>query len=305
VGGRILPTSSHLLHDDQFGEFNSPRGSSVTHQQRINEHFDAAAHHWRDLYYETSLEGAIHQARRSRALAWIQELTLPSHAQILEVGCGAGLLAIDLARRGFDLNCIDSSPAMVELAAAEARQSPDIAERLVFDVGDVHALGFESSTFDLVIALGVLPFLHSAERALTEMARVTRSNGYVLFSSDNRYRLNRLLDPRFTPFPGRNALKRLLIRVRAKAQPAVPTELFSYRMVERMTTGAGLEVDRGVTLGFGPFTFLGKPVLSGPRSIMVNTRLEQLADRKKLGFGALGAQHLILARKPRGRQSNH
>ncbi len=267
----------------------------MKHQLQIDRHFDATAQHWKDLYDKQSLEGVIHQGRRALALRWIQELALP-RARVLEVGCGAGLLAIDLARRNYDVNCIDSSPAMVELAAAEARNA-GVAESLTIDIGDVHSLRFESGVFDLVTALGVLPFLHAPEKALTEMTRVLRPGGWVLLTSDNQSRLNRLLDPRFVPFPGREALKHLLVGVGAKAPSELPTNYFSYRTVKRVIEGAGLEIDRSVTFGFGPFTFLGRELLREPRAIRLNSWLQERADRRVLGLRSVGAQYLILARK--------
>ncbi len=268
----------------------------MNHQQQVDEHFDASAQHWKDLYDERSVEGVIHQARRSLALEWIQQLALPGGARALEVGCGAGLLAIELARSGYDVNCIDSSRAMVELAAVEARHS-DVAERLTVDIGDVHALSFESSAFDLVTALGVVPFLNAPETALREMARVARPGGWVLLTSDNQFRLNSLLDPRFVPFPGRDALKHLFTRVGARSATKLPTNRCSYRVAKRMIESAGLTVDRNAAIGYAPLTFLGREVLPEPRSIRMNNWLQERADRGVRGLHSVGQQYLILARK--------
>jgi SAM-dependent methyltransferase len=268
----------------------------VDHQQRINRHFDASAQDWKDLYGRRTLDGVIYQSRRSVALRWIQDLALPSHSRVLEVGCGAGLVAIDLARRDYYVNCIDASKEMVALAVREARDA-GIAERLVIDVGDVHTLSFGSNAFDLVIALGVVPWLHAPERGLAEMARVSRRDGWVLFSFDNCFRLNRLLDPRFAPFPGRERLKRLLTDIGAKPPAEVPGNLFSYNAINTMLEGAGLQVERRVTRGFGPCTLLGKRLFAQPRAIRLHTWLQRQADRGVPALRSAGTQYLILARK--------
>lgn len=268
----------------------------VDHQQRINRHFDASAQDWKDVYGRRTLDGVIYQGRRSLALQWIQDLALPSHPRVLEVGCGAGLVAIDLGRGDYSVNCIDASKEMVALAVREARDA-GIAERLVIDVGDVHTLSFGSNAFDLVIALGVVPWLHAPEGALAEMARVSRRDGWVLFSFDNRFRLNRLLDPRFAPFPGRERLKRLLTDIGAKPPAEVPANLFSYNAIRTMLEGAGLQVERCVTIGFGPFTLLGKHLFAQPRAIRLHTWLQRQADRGVPGLRSVGTQYLVLARK--------
>lgn len=267
-----------------------------SHQQRVDSHFDTLAQHWKDLYETQSLEGSIHQLRRSLAMRWILSLELPAGTRVLEVGCGAGLVAIDLARRGYDMDCIDSSTAMVELAAAEASET-DVPGRVTVGAGDVHCLDFDSDAFGLAVALGVVPFLHDPQRALEEMARVVKPGGWVLFSSDNKYRVNRVLDPRYTPFPKREAAKRLLTTAGAKPPSVVPSRLFSYREIRRSSERAGLSIERCRNLGFGPFTFLAKTVLAEPSGIRLNNRLQKLADRKMLGLHAVAAQHLILAQK--------
>jgi hypothetical protein len=51
------------------------------------------------------------------------------------------------------------------------------------------------------------------------------------------------------------------------------------------------------TIGFGPLSFLGRPVLSEPRSIRVNGRLQALADRGVPGLKLTGWHYLVRARK--------
>ena len=101
---------------------------------------------------------------------------LPPRSEVLEVGCGAGLTTVALAQRGLRVHAIDPVPTMIELTqwhAAEAGLSGAVDAGL----GDVHALPFDNDAFDLVVALGVLTWLHSPLIALQEMARVTRTRG--------------------------------------------------------------------------------------------------------------------------------
>jgi 2-polyprenyl-3-methyl-5-hydroxy-6-metoxy-1,4-benzoquinol methylase len=270
----------------------------VNHQQQVDRHFDEIAQHWKDLYQEQSVEGVIHQHRRSLALQWIQQLNLKDGARVLEVGCGAGLVAIELARAGYDVDCIDSSSAMVELAAAEAKEA-DMSGRLRVDVGDVHSLGFDASSFDLVIALGVVPFLSAPGQALAEMARVTRPGGSVLFTSDNKYRLNSLLDPRFVPFPGRDAIRRFLTRSGARSASKLTPKRFSYRGMQRMADRIGLRVERSAPIGYAPYTILNWELLAEHRSVRLNNWLQARADRGVPGLRAVAQQYLLLARRSR------
>ena len=76
--------------------------------------------------------------------------------------------------------------AMVEQARQHAAES-GVIESLSLDVGDVYALTFEDSSFVLVIAIGVIPWLARPELAMQEMARVTRAGGHVILTADNGY----------------------------------------------------------------------------------------------------------------------
>jgi 2-polyprenyl-6-hydroxyphenyl methylase/3-demethylubiquinone-9 3-methyltransferase len=263
-------------------------------QERIDRHFGSLSVHWRDLYRASTLEGVIHQQRLAVALAWIDALGAPDGARALDVGCGAGLLAIALAERGYEVRGIDSSARMVELARAEAELA-GMSDSIAVATGDAHALDVDDESCDLVVALGVVPFLHSPLRAAQEIGRVLKPGGHAIVSSDNKFRLNLVIDPRHSPLvPGRQALKSLL---RRKPIDEFAWNLFTRRQVETLLGNAGLRVVGRAALGFGPFTFLGKPVFSEERAIAVHLRLQGLADRRSRRLQTVAAQHLMLVRK--------
>lgn len=107
----------------------------------------------------------------------------PRQAAVLEVGCGPGHLAIDLAcRHGLDVVAIDLDPAMVDRARsrAEARACRSGGAGPSFQVGDVAALPFPDGSFDVVVS--TLSVHHWADRAtgLAEVGRVLRPGGRAL-----------------------------------------------------------------------------------------------------------------------------
>ena len=270
-----------------------PKRSRET-QAKVNHHFSARAQYWEQLYVEPTVYGAIHQERHRRALEWIDELGLAEGSRVLEVGCGAGLLAADLARRAFVTDCIDSSDAMVALTRDRLARLGGMGRVRVRE-GDVHSLRFRDSSRDLVVALGVLPFLHSPVEALREMARILKPGGCVVLSSDNRYRLTHCLDPRLTPLlPGRELVKRLVRRY-GRGRNAMGAHAFSFGVLANMLRGTGFEIRRHASLGFGPFTMFGARLLPEIMAVPVHRRLQAMADRGIPILSATGAQHLVLA----------
>jgi 2-polyprenyl-3-methyl-5-hydroxy-6-metoxy-1,4-benzoquinol methylase len=266
-------------------------------QEKVKAHFQAQSSYWKEIYARDTVYSEIYRARQAKALAWIDNLALAQGSRVLEVGCGAGFLSVALAQRGLRVHAIDSAEAMVELTRQHAEEFR-ITELLTVDVGDVYALAFADDSFDLVIALGVMSWLALPELAIREIARVTVPDGRVLLTSGNRARLNNLLDPWLNPAlaPLRRGIKDMLERVglrRPSPKPAVRDRHF----IDEALTSAGLIKSRGMTLGFGPFTFLHRKALPECLGIPLHRQLQHLADRNVPFFRSTGMSYLVLASK--------
>ncbi|HLF11660.1 MAG TPA: class I SAM-dependent methyltransferase, partial [Gammaproteobacteria bacterium] len=93
---------------------------------------------------------------------------------VLDVGCGDGVLASALSRRGARVTGLDTDAQM--LAAVDRRaQSQSIELHLVR--GRAEALPFQGETFDRVVAVTVLCFVRETDRALSEIARILKPGG--------------------------------------------------------------------------------------------------------------------------------
>ena len=186
---------------------------SRDHQEQVESYFDSRSSYWAEIYSTESVLGLIQQRRMALVLEWIDELALPRESRILEVGCGAGLTTLELARRGYTVHATDSSKAMVERTLRGVIES-DLGDRVKVFRGDVYSLPFEDDMFTLVFAIGVMGYLESPDGAVREMARVVKPGGYVILSSLNLMRLDHLVDPRRNPAfaPLRHLLKRTLER---------------------------------------------------------------------------------------------
>jgi ubiquinone/menaquinone biosynthesis C-methylase UbiE len=272
------------------------------HQEQADSYFDSRSSYWEEIYNAQSVQGVIHQQRMAVVLKWIDGLALPRGSRILEVGCGAGLTMIELAHRGYVVDGIDSSEAMIDLALRNAIEA-DVGDRVKVFRGDANSLPFADDMFTLVLAMGVIPWLESPSTAVREMARVVKPGSYVITNSDNLLRLSYLIDPLRNPAlaPLRSLLKRILEKARLRKPHAdsglVHMHTTSY--MDRVFSQNRLKVEKAMMLGFGPFSFLGRTLLPDPLGIRLHHRLQALADRGVAGLRSTGSQYVVLARKHR------
>ena len=276
---------------------------SLKQQKQVNAYFQAESTFWKEVYSSSDVYAQIHQLRHVTTLTWIDSLSLAPGSSVLEIGCGAGFMAIALAKRGLHVQAIDSTEAMIEQAQRNAQVSGG-TESLSLSIGDVSALAFEDASFDLVVALGVIPWLEVPVLAIQEMARVTKPGGHIIFTADNRSRLNALLDPLLNPLlvPLKQHIKGALARVgvRQLSSRDVGATSHSRRFIDQALMQANLAKMQSKTLGFGPITLFRHRLLPEPFGSKLHTRLQSFADRGVFGFRSAGAHYLVQARKPIG-----
>jgi SAM-dependent methyltransferase len=118
---------------------------------------------------------------------YLRALDLSKGARTLEVGSGTGVVTRALAGLpGYagPIVGVDHSPVFVDFATRKA-ESLAFGDRVSYCVGDAHALGFESRSFDVVIAHTVLSHVTDPVTVLGEMRRVLSPGGViVIFDGD-------------------------------------------------------------------------------------------------------------------------
>jgi SAM-dependent methyltransferase len=108
-----------------------------------------------------------------------------SGMSVLDVGCGIGSIALDLAPTVAPgrMVGIDADAGQIEVARRSAAERRiDNAE---FFTASVYELPFEASTFDVVYANAVLMYVRDQVRALVEMRRVLRPGGLAAVTDDD------------------------------------------------------------------------------------------------------------------------
>jgi predicted ATP-grasp superfamily ATP-dependent carboligase/ubiquinone/menaquinone biosynthesis C-methylase UbiE len=260
-----------------------------------NSYFRSVADHWEKLYREENLKARIYQERKDVALGWIQKMLLPPGARILDLGCGAGFTAVALAKQGYRVDALDGEQTMLDMTSRRAQAA---GVSLTAALGDAQELKFDQGTFDLVVALGLVPWLHSPHQALSEIRRVLKPGGFLVVSSDNRWRLTNWFDPMCSPAVAR-CRKLLASALRQRGWMPMPdtppSTMQSTREFDRWLIQAGFNRTNSVTIGFGYFTLLRRNVLPDRFAAKLHRWLQ---GRAYAGWPVLrrsGAHYLVAA----------
>lgn len=103
------------------------------------------------------------------------ESVLPAPpGRTLEIGCGEGRVARDLAERGHHVTALDSASGLVQ----HAREADSDG---LYLVGDGARLPVRDDWFDLVVAYNALQVVEHMAKTVRESARVLRPGGHLCF----------------------------------------------------------------------------------------------------------------------------
>lgn len=143
---------------------------SVPHKQRLRRYFDGIGfERWSAIYGDSRLSPIRqtirtgHNAMLAFAAAWLD--ASPPLETALDAGCGTGLFAVALARRGLAVTAADIAPQMVA-ATSRAAAAAGLADRVTPVLADLDAL---HGNYALVACFDVL--IHYPPELLVPMLR--------------------------------------------------------------------------------------------------------------------------------------
>jgi 2-polyprenyl-6-hydroxyphenyl methylase/3-demethylubiquinone-9 3-methyltransferase len=143
--------------------------------------FSDLAHHWWDPESEFK---PLHQINPLR-LDWIHALADLNQKRVLDVGCGGGILADSMARKGADVMGIDLASKSLRVAQLHALETgtPNIQYREV----SVEALAQEQpASFDVVTCMEMLEHVPDPGSVVRACAELVKPDGWVFFSTLHR-----------------------------------------------------------------------------------------------------------------------
>jgi 2-polyprenyl-6-hydroxyphenyl methylase/3-demethylubiquinone-9 3-methyltransferase len=143
--------------------------------------FSELAHRWWDT--ESDFR-PLHEINPLR-LDWIDGLAALKGKRVLDVGCGGGILADAMARRGADVLGIDLAGKALKVAQLHAIEAatPRVAYREIA----AEALAADApESFDVVTCMEMLEHVPDPEAIVAACARLLRPGGWAFFSTIHR-----------------------------------------------------------------------------------------------------------------------
>jgi SAM-dependent methyltransferase len=114
------------------------------------------------------------------ALEFLERIAIPPSTEMLDVGCGAGQIAIPAARAGVRVTGADIAANSIEEARARASAEGLDAR---FDEADAEMLPYGDASFDVVVSLIGAMFAPRPDRVAAEFVRVCRPGGRIIMGN--------------------------------------------------------------------------------------------------------------------------
>lgn len=124
--------------------------------------------------------GHFAQYLESGALAFLERLAIEPGTHMLDLGCGAGQIAIPAARVGVKVTGVDIATNLIERARARAEAEGLEAK---FEEADAEMLPYPDASFDMVVSLIGAMFAPRPDRVAEEMLRVCRPGGRIAMAN--------------------------------------------------------------------------------------------------------------------------
>ncbi len=117
-------------------------------------------------------------------LSWIENITGVAGRKILDIGCGGGILAESLAKKGANVTAIDLAENALTVARNHARKSHlDIDYRCIA----AEKLAQEQpATYDFITCMELLEHVPDPDTMIQSCSRLLKPDGHVFFATLNR-----------------------------------------------------------------------------------------------------------------------
>jgi ubiquinone/menaquinone biosynthesis C-methylase UbiE len=218
--------------------------------------------YWEEIYYREDSHGMQVRQRLKLALSWLEEYKPSGNFIVLDAGCGAGAIIHEILKKGYNVVGMDHSFGMIgkALKICGTKRKPR-----AFLQGDIEALPYKNSSFDIILCLGVFAYLRSENRALSELSRVLKPGGKLIMDIVNKARLVNRFD-----LP-------LLVKYQLQKSYRWRRSYFIPNFKESLKRN-GFSILEYTTIPHGAFTFFGRDIWPKKLNIRITVFLDRISN---------------------------
>ena len=143
--------------------------------------FSDLAHRWWDTESEFR---PLHQINPLR-LTWIDDIVPLAGKRVLDIGCGGGILADAMARKGAEVLGIDLAGKALKVAQLHALEAQTQGVRYR-EVSAETLAAEQPESFDVVTCMEMLEHVPDPSSVVRACATLVKPGGHVFFSTINR-----------------------------------------------------------------------------------------------------------------------
>ncbi|WKV12907.1 methyltransferase domain-containing protein [Marivirga harenae] len=225
----------------------------------------------------------------------------PEDVHILDVGCGNGIISLNLGELGYNVHGIELSEDAIKIAKDQNKFS-----NVIFEKANAETLKLEGKKYDVVICSEVLEHLNQPENLLEELRYLIKNNGALIVTVPNGVGPRELFVTRpFIKIRNNNGISwKLLSSIKSKLGYSGTTiqsaasdldhiQFFTKKQLRKLAENSGFEIVMLKSANFiddvFPFSIVAR------NSISIQKFDSKVADLLPTSFS--GGYHMVWRRK--------
>lgn len=152
------------------------------HLVRVETQFDRFSKLWRDLYSEPQqMNDIVLHNRKDYCLDFLYRHVRPG-SKVLDVGCGAGVVALEAVQKGYVIHGVDVAHKMIKLCNRLFFGNNIDPAKYSFSAGAITDLALPENSFDGILALGFLEYQTDELKVLNCLNKLLRPGGTMVIT---------------------------------------------------------------------------------------------------------------------------
>jgi len=267
--------------------------ASPQHITQVRDLFDSTAQSWHDRYVDLSCANDLVLWERKRITADHVRSIIPFGSKILDAGCGAGNLAIELAQDGYSVHGIDIAPSMIKLCEDKVSKLGQTDLSCTFTTATLQELHTTvGRQYDCIIGLGLIEYQDDATMGIPDLAALLKPGDTLILSGPQIFSISKAFGlPHVTLRLLRTALRWVGI---PNFHPVASINKYTLRSLTKLVQQFGFRRAKYWQHGFASFVLIG-PLLGFRGEKKINELLN--AAQRFVPFGFLANNLVVSFRK--------